>query len=213
MKINYNRLKQLGLLLISVYLLSPGCGCGTGSAVLPQHSGVPAESTVLYQLPNHTHVQMMCYVLKTSTGKRIVIASGDLGTEGGQRLLELYGTQLKCDVLQMAHHGSFGVSKRVYAALFPAVCLWPAPDWLYDNDPGSGYNTGPWQTVTVRRWMEDFGAKISYSLITWDGCYSAVPFFGTKNPVKSTLSMRSRRIFLSIPPAYPVRLPPRPTTL
>jgi len=42
--------------------------------------------------------------------------------------------------------------------------------------------------------------------------YSAVPFFGTKNSVMSAPSNCSRLHFLSIPPAYPVRLPFVPTT-
>ena len=42
--------------------------------------------------------------------------------------------------------------------------------------------------------------------------YSAVPFFGTKNRLMSTCSVFSSAIFLSMPPAYPVRLPLVPTT-
>ena len=41
---------------------------------------------------------------------------------------------------------------------------------------------------------------------------SAVPFFGTKNPVISARSSSSSLTFLSTPPAYPVRLPFVPTT-
>ncbi len=51
-----------------------------------------------------------------------------------------------------------------------------------------------------------FVRKVLYS-------YSAVPFFGTKNASVSMPSSLRSMIFLSMPPAYPVRLPFAPTTL
>lgn len=42
--------------------------------------------------------------------------------------------------------------------------------------------------------------------------YSAVPFFGINKQLISVCSSLRSEIFLSIPPAYPVRLPFVPTT-
>lgn len=84
---------------------------------------------------------------------------GDLGVEGGERLLSLYGDTLASDMVQMAHHGQNGVDRPVYEAIRPDICLWPTPSWLWDNDPGSGYNTGIWKTLCVRAWMREIGAK------------------------------------------------------
>ena len=49
--------------------------------------------------------------------------------------------------------------------------------------------------------------KISYNIF-----YNAVPFFGINKWFMSACSSSSSEIFLSIPPAYPVRLPFVPTT-
>lgn len=34
---------------------------------------------------------------------------------------------LKCDIVQVAHHGQNGVGYEVYKALRPSVALWPTP--------------------------------------------------------------------------------------
>lgn len=67
--------------------------------------------------------------------------------------------KIKADMVQMAHHGQQGVQKVVYEVIQPKCCFWDAPDWLWDNNPGTGYNTGNWQTVTVRGWMDNLGVK------------------------------------------------------
>ena len=33
----------------------------------------------------------------------------------------------------MAHHGQDGVEMDVYRVIKPEICLWPTPDWLWDN--------------------------------------------------------------------------------
>jgi len=102
----------------------------------------------------------------TTNGKRILFL-GDLGREGGAKLLSLHGNGLKSDFCQMAHHGQAGVDEDVYQAIAPAACLWCAPDWLYDNNAGLGFNTHQWQTVTVRGWMEKLG--VSQHFVEKDG--------------------------------------------
>ena len=44
-------------------------------------------------------------------------------------------------------------------AVAPRVCLWNTPDWLWNNDAGNGFDTGPWRTVEVRGWMEELGVR------------------------------------------------------
>lgn len=97
-------------------------------------------------------------------GKRIVFL-GDLGVEGGNNLLSLYKPEeLKCDILQMAHHGQHGVERNVYEALKPQICLWPTPGWLWDNDSGTGAGSGSWVTPMTRDWMKEIGAKMNYCI-------------------------------------------------
>lgn len=84
---------------------------------------------------------------------------GDLGVEGGNELLAMHPQEeLKCQIVQMAHHGTNGVNKDVYLALEPKICFWPTPLWLWNNDIGEGEGSGPWLTVEVRKWIDEIGA-------------------------------------------------------
>jgi len=90
------------------------------------------------------------------TGKKKILYLGDMSYDGGSRLGRESGNSLEADIVQMAHHGQNGVGKSIYEAISPKICLWPAPQWLWDNDNGNGYNSGPWRTIETRKWMEDF---------------------------------------------------------
>lgn len=92
-----------------------------------------------------------------------VLFLGDLGVEGGEKILHSeYRDRLKSDYVQMAHHGQNGVDKAFYRAVAPKYCLWPTPKWLWDNDMGGGPGTGPWVTQEVRNWMDELGVKKHY---------------------------------------------------
>ena len=67
--------------------------------------------------------------------------------------------KLKADAVQMSHHGQNGVTKEVYDAIRPALCFYNAPEFLYNNDNGTGFNTGNYQSVIVREWMKALYAK------------------------------------------------------
>ncbi len=86
---------------------------------------------------------------------------GDLGWISGAVLEKMYGSELKSDIVQMAHHGQNGVNKSTYRLIAPEVCLWPTPDWLWTNNyHNSGYNKGHFKTLIVRRWIRELGVKL-----------------------------------------------------
>lgn len=92
-------------------------------------------------------------------GQRFLF-TGDLGEEAGDRVLATVPREeLQADFVQMAHHGQNGVKKSFYEAVAPKACLWNTPQWLWDNDQGKGYGTGPWKTIEVQGWMKDLGVK------------------------------------------------------
>ena len=102
-------------------------------------------------------------VLRCDIGKQRVLFLSDAGIETGRELLEAWShEELHADFVQMAHHGQNGVEKQVYETIAPRGCLWTAPRWLWENDAGNGYNTGPFQTVIVRGWMEELKVKHHY---------------------------------------------------
>ncbi len=111
----------------------------------------------------HNCMNESSIVYKFSDFKKSVLFLGDLGVVGGQKLLKgPYKEKLKSDYVQMAHHGQRGVNFNVYKAIAPQGCLWPTPEWLWNNDGGKGYNTGPWDTIRVRRWMDKLGVEEHY---------------------------------------------------
>lgn len=97
-------------------------------------------------------------------GKRILFL-GDMGWQAGKNLLRVCSAEeLKADVVQMSHHGQDGVGREVYAAISPEVCLWPTPQWLWDNEKNGVAGAGSYKTLTVRGWMKELGAKVHLSI-------------------------------------------------
>ncbi len=107
-------------------------------------------------------------VLKMWDDTKSILFLGDLGFEGGQKLLKgPYRDQLHAEYVQMAHHGQNGAGEEVYQAIKPKYCLWPAPRWLWDNDAGygrevKGKGTGRLKTLEVRAWMEKLNVQRHY---------------------------------------------------
>ena len=117
-------------------------------------------------------------VFKLTTPKKSVLFLGDLGPEGGDHLFRESRHLLKSDIVQMAHHGHMGVGMEVYAQIAPEVCLWCAPDWLYDEPEMPPYLADAektrrlrryrmYGTAMTRKWMEILGVKKHY--VTKDG--------------------------------------------
>ena len=62
----------------------------------------------------------------------------------------------------MAHHGSNGIARQLYSNMKPKACLWPTPDWLWNNDNGGGPGSGPWETVELYQYMVKMGVTKHY---------------------------------------------------
>jgi putative metallo-beta-lactamase domain protein len=92
-----------------------------------------------------------------------VLFLGDMGPEAGEQLKnDVPAFELKSDIVQMAHHGQYGVNEDVYKIINPIVCMWNAPEWLWDNNNGSGKGSGTYLTLQVREWMDKIGVKKHY---------------------------------------------------
>jgi beta-lactamase superfamily II metal-dependent hydrolase len=103
-------------------------------------------------------------VWRVDVGNTSLLFLGDLGVEGGDKLLAgPYRSRLKADYVQMSHHGQAGVSEEFYKVVNPKQCLWPTPDWLWDNNKrGQGRDSGPWKTLEVRAWMDKLNVEKHY---------------------------------------------------
>jgi len=138
-----------------------------GLKVLQAHDPEDESLKVKCDVVNNT-----CMVLRLDTDGCRIMLLGDLGAAAGYKLLKRWGGtgELKADMVQMAHHGSDGAEKEVYAEIAPKICYWPTPRWLWDNNlDGQGAGTGPWRTMETRRWMEEIGAKTHVK--DWEGSH------------------------------------------
>lgn len=101
-------------------------------------------------------------VIRFDTHKSSMIILGDTGVKSSEKLLNNQKEKMDCDIVQIAHHGQNGATKELYQAISPKICMWPTPEWLWNNDPGTGYNTGIWKTIETRSWMEELNVKNNY---------------------------------------------------
>lgn len=101
-------------------------------------------------------------VIKFTIGKRSLLILGDTGVKSSEKLLNTQRQKLKSNFVQMAHHGQAGATKELYQEIKPDTCLWPAPEWLWNNDAGTGKGTGPWKSLETREWMEELQVKKHY---------------------------------------------------
>ena len=131
--------------------------------------GVPGDYAAYAKSMNATSI-----VFKVHFPKRDVLFMGDFDVHAEENFKTRYGTScLKCDILQMPHHGQGGISRDFYALIAPKICLYTAPQWLWENnkyrctDPAT-VGKGPFTTLETRRWMEELGVEASYTLADGD---------------------------------------------
>ena len=65
-----------------------------------------------------------CIIFKVTLGGQTLMVLGDATFIHADRLVDMYGDYLKCDFMQLAHHGSHGGSVQLYSTIAPEVVLW-----------------------------------------------------------------------------------------
>ena len=65
-----------------------------------------------------------CIIFKVTLGGQTLMVLGDATFIQADRLVDMYGDYLKCDFMQLAHHGSHGGSVQLYSTISPEVVLW-----------------------------------------------------------------------------------------
>ncbi len=69
-----------------------------------------------------TNMSSVVYMLTMPRGKMIIL--GDMSTTGCMLLDRLYGSELKADVVQLAHHGYNGGNEGMYAHINATATVW-----------------------------------------------------------------------------------------
>lgn len=96
-------------------------------------------------------------VYKIETNGNKILFLGDLGLEGGEQLLSESEKEIEnMDYVQMAHHGQNGVGEEVYEVIHPKYCLWPTPEWLWEN------TNNEYRTDETKEWISKLHVKKNY---------------------------------------------------
>lgn len=113
-------------------------------------------------------------VIKMKVNCKKILFLGDTGTESSEKLINLQKKELKADIVQMSHHGQNGATKELYETIQPKICLWPTPEWIWNNSINGVEDSGTLKTKETRKWMEELGVK--QNIIEKDGTYTLKVF-------------------------------------
>ena len=106
-----------------------------------------------------------CVMYKAITPAESVLFTGDMGDRGDLYLQdEWFRNEIEtCAVVQLAHHGSLGVSDEFYNTINNIkACLYPSAQWIYDNDNGQGFNSAWLNTLQTRALVRERGVLRIY---------------------------------------------------
>ncbi len=71
-------------------------------------------------------------VMMMTLGKYKILWLGDLQREGADHICaHVDKKKLKCDILQVGHHGYWGGSDELHRSADPTILLWPCPDFWF----------------------------------------------------------------------------------
>ena len=131
--------------------------------------------TVDYQYPKTFNYYNTCSMMLSITiaGQRIMI-TGDASNEAFGKAVAMFGSALKSDIVQVAHHGgTSGVSATTaqnmsegYTLMSPSIVLWPAADEGYESSSKSAFNKVLLALPTIKEVVvahdRDFAVTLPY---------------------------------------------------
>ncbi len=94
-------------------------------------------------------------MIRVSNRKESMLFCADVGVGMSEKIMEQYSKKIKCDYIQMGHHGNGGLSEAFYRLASPRAAFFDAPDWLMNPEEGKNYST-----PANRQLMESLGAQI-----------------------------------------------------
>ena len=115
----------------------------------------------------YKNINSTSIIFKLSFPSRDVLFTGDFEAPAQPEFMKLRDpSKLRCDILQMPHHGQNGVNREFYELVSPKICLYTAPIWLWENNRYRCLNPetrgkGPFTIFETRAWMEELGAQVS----------------------------------------------------
>lgn len=117
---------------------------------------------------NYRSINPTGIILKAHFPKQSVLFLGDYDIDAEEDYKKYFSTEkLRCDIVQMAHHGQNGVSRSFYEFVMPKYCLYTTPDWLWENKKGRG----PFATLETRLWMAEMQVLRNFPMCDGDWCF------------------------------------------
>ncbi len=92
-------------------------------------------------------------VFRITLGGQTMLFLGDSDVTTNNFLTDVYGSELKSDIMQVTHHGFNGATLALYKAIDPDICFWPVEQGRYEGDSkclgtASGYDFNAWLRAT-----------------------------------------------------------------
>ena len=119
---------------------------------------------------NYPSINPTSIILKVHFPKQSVLFLGDFDRGAEENYKKYFSIEkLRCDIVQMAHHGQGGVSRDFYAQIAPKYCLYPTPAWLWENNTRSfglpeTRGQGRFTTLETRLWMAELHVIESFHM-------------------------------------------------
>ena len=82
-----------------------------------------------------------CLAFMVELGGQKIFIGGDVETLGSDTIASMYdAADLKCDFMQVCHHGYYGGSTAMYGKLNPEIVVWPASSSFAQSNKGIDVN-------------------------------------------------------------------------
>ena len=137
---------------------------------------------------DHFNQASLAWKLTFSSGKTVMLLA-DTWRACCQQMGEIYSAEfLKCDVLQLTHHGLFGGNLELYQKIDPEICLWATPkrryegQWTTPNEPDPAKVPQPCigrmpdgsEACAYNRWLRDDSVRVR-THYCHDGSHTILP--------------------------------------
>lgn len=119
-------------------------------------------------------------VFRMTLGGKTCMFLGDLDQCAFMR--DVWGSEVKSDILQVAHHGYNGGDLKLYQNIDPEICLWSSDEWRFLNDPRclgtqSGYEFNKWLRDSSVRERKHYHNSVT-TIISLKGADTSVETIG-----------------------------------
>ncbi len=121
-----------------------------------------AEIEVLYTHEDYYPTQIWygndtSLAFRVTLGGKKIVYLGDCDPILNQFMADVYKETLKCDILQLAHHGFNGAVLDIYKYCDPDICFWPTDKARFESDPRCLGTEGGYE---FNAWIRDESIKV-----------------------------------------------------